>query len=67
MYVSKHFIMRQKERGITDKEIVAAVTTGHRMVNRTDANKYTFVDNNTGVYVVTDKGMTTLITTFRKG
>lgn len=67
MKVSKHFTLRQQERGITDKEVIQCVMHGVRLTNRTDANKYTIVDNTTGVMVVTDKALTTLITTFRKG
>lgn len=67
MKVSKHFTLRQRERNITDQEVILTVTKGVRLANRTDPNKYTFVSNELGVYVVTDKDLTTLITTFRKG
>ena len=67
MKVSKHFTLRQRERNITDQDVILTVTKGVRLVNRKDPNKYTFVSNELGVYVVTDKDLTTLITTFKKG
>lgn len=67
MRLSQHFSQRQKERNITDKEVFDAVIKGVRLNNRHDSSKWTFVNNEAGVLVVTDKEMTTLITTFRKG
>lgn len=64
MKVSKHAVKRMKERGIAPQEIVDVITKGHRMVNKHDSNKYTFVASEKQLYAVTDKAMTTLITVF---
>ena len=66
MRVSRHAKERMMERSITVQQVATVLRYGHRMVNRHDANKLTFVDNQLNVYVVTDKEMSCVITVFKK-
>lgn len=65
MRITKHALSRIRERNASVEDVVSAITTGKQMPNRTDPdNKLTIIDNKSGLYCVTDKGITTLITVF---
>ena len=66
MRVAKHAIERMRERNISALDVAHVLQHGHKMINRHDENKWTFVDNTVNVYVVTDKELTTVITVFKK-
>ena len=66
MRVTKHAVERIKERNIKPADVAYVLEHGKRMVNRHDNNKYTFVNYEMNLYVVTDKAMTAVITVFRK-
>ena len=53
-------------RGITRDTVEYAVSNGVQLVNRTDANKWTYVDNKNNMYVVTNKESNIVITAFKK-
>ena len=66
MRVTKHALDRMSERNIRALDVAHVLKSGSRYVNRHDNSKYTFIDTNLNVYVVTDKAMSTVITVFRK-
>ena len=66
MRIAKHARERMNERNITIQQVATVLQYGKRLVNRHDNNKYTFIDNQLNVYVVTDKALTTVITVFKK-
>ena len=67
MRLTKHAKARLRQRGGTHDDVITTVNTGVRLINRTDPNKYTFVNNSTGMYVVTNSEVTVVITIFWKG
>lgn len=67
MRITKHAKSRLTQRGGTLDQIINTVTNGVKMVNRTDSTKFTFIDNSTGMYVVTNSEVTVVITVFWKG
>ena len=66
MKVSHHAIARMNERNIDPQDIIDTIKNGIRTVNKWDDNKYTFKHKHMNLFAVTDKGMKTLITVFRK-
>lgn len=64
--ITKHAQSRMDERKISLQAVKHCVTHGVRLVNRTDPNKWTYVDNENNTYVVTDKQTTVAITVFWK-
>lgn len=65
MRITKHAMSRITERNASVEDMINAITTGKRMPNRNDPeNKLTIIDNKSGLYLVTDKNITTLITVF---
>ncbi len=67
MRITKHAKSRLTQRGGTLDQIINTITNGVKMVNRTDSTKFTFIDNSTGMYVVTNSEVTVVITVFWKG
>ena len=68
MHITKHAKVRLAQRGASVRDIFIALQTGNKMPNRTDPNnKFTFIDNRTGLYVVTNSEVTVVITVFWKG
>ena len=68
MHITKHAKVRLVQRGASVRDIFIALQTGNKMPNRTDPNnKFTFIDNRTGLYVVTNSEATVAITVFWKG
>ena len=56
MRITKHAKIRMQERGISMQDINTTLAYGKQLVNRTDANKWTYVLNGkTDLYVVTNK------------
>jgi len=66
MRISKHCKERMDERGISIHAAANCLQNGKKYINKHDNNKYTFIDKENNVYVVTDKAMTTVITVFRR-
>lgn len=82
MRITKHAKHRLSQRGgvityvneagvtfkrYTVQDIINTVNNGVKLVNRTDPAKFTFIDNSTGMYVVTNSEVTVVITVFWKG
>jgi len=67
MHITTHAKSRLSQRGGTVQDIITTVQNGNKMINRTDPNKFTFIDNSTGMYVVTNSKVTVVITVFWKG
>lgn len=67
MHITTHAKSRLSQRGGTVQEIINTVDNGVKMINRTDPKKFTFIDNSTGMYVVTNSKVTVVITVFWKG
>lgn len=67
MHITKHAKVRLAQRGGSIQDIITTVQNGNKMINRTDPNKFTFIDNRTGLYVVTNSKVTVVITVFWKG
>ena len=66
MRVTNHAQERMLERNIRALDVAHVLTYGKRYENKHDNTKYTFIDTQLNVYVVTDKAMSTVITVFRK-
>ena len=67
MHITTHAKSRLSQRGGTVQDIINTVNNGVKMINRTDPKKFTFIDNSTGMYVVTNSEVTVVITVFWKG
>jgi len=67
MRITKHAKVRLAQRGGSIQDIITTVQNGNKMINRTDPKKFTFIDNSTGMYVVTNSEVTVVITVFWKG
>ena len=65
--ITKHCRHQMNTRNITQRQLDECVTNGVKLVNKTDSNKWTIIDNKQGLYVVTSKCMTIAVTTFWKG
>ena len=63
---TKHAVHQMNTRGISKNSVVFAIANGVKLVNRTDSNKWTYVDNTNKIYVVTNKESNIVITAFRK-
>ena len=66
MQYTKHARVQMSARKISSATVQNAIRTGVRLVNRTDPNKYTYVDNKNKVYVVTNNRSDIVITVFHK-
>jgi len=65
MNITKHAKQRMNERNISVGDVKLAIALGNKLVNRTDASKWTFAYDAGRLLVVTNKTCDTVITTFK--
>ena len=61
---TKHAKQQMHTRGITHQNIIKALANGHTMINKNKPTNRTIIDNDQGLYVVTNDIKTVIITTF---
>ena len=61
---TKHAKEQMAKRKISHTNIIKALANGTALINRNDPNKRTIIDNEQGLYVVTNDTKTIIITTF---
>ncbi len=64
MRLTKHAAGQMAERKITSDQVAEAIKMGHVMINKNKRTNRTIIDNNQGLYVVTDITLTIVITAF---